>query len=327
MNKYKSVKRGDLGNKMVSKITFLGTAGDSFVAGKQIRASGGTIIKVGESQLHIDPGAGALVKAIENDVNLRANTAILVSNNYLINCNDVNAVIDAMTYGGLDKKGVLVANKTIISGTEEVKSFLTNKHANDVEKIITVNPGQKIGIEEIEINVMDASADDPNAVGFKVITNDFILGYSSDTKYSREIAKQYRGCDIIVLNVTFPGSEKEGNHLNSEDAIKFIREVNPRLAIIKNFGIQMIKADPLYEGREIQKQTGIKVVVAKDGMSLTPDSYSAESRQKRLNMFKNQETGEVVVDKDEATEKVFPKKVEENNEPESQDHQEHLSFE
>ena len=56
----------------------------------------------------------------------------------------------------------------------------------------------------------------------------------------------------------------------------------------------MIKADPLYEAREIQKSTGIQVLSAKDGMVIIPSSYSAKSSQKRLNLFKVKE--EIVED-------------------------------
>lgn len=317
---------------MVSRIIFLGTAGDSFVAGKQIRASGGLIINVDENQLHIDPGPGALVRALENNVNLRENTAVLVSNNDIVNCNDVNAVIDAMTYGGLDKRGVLIANSTVVNGADGIKPYLTEKHAGFVEKIITVNSGQRLGVENIEINTLPTVSDDAVGIGFKISTNDFILGYTSNTKYSKDIAKEYRGCDILVLNVVLPADEKEGNQLNSADAIKFIREVNPQLAIITHFGIKMIKADPLYEGREIQKQTGVKVLVAKDGMSLTPDSYSAESRQKRLNMFKDQETGAIKKEEEKQDNSIVLEKPEEEHSEEKsteeskEEKQEHLEF-
>lgn len=323
---------------MNSKITFLGTAGDIFTAGKQVRASGGVVLKAGDNQIHLDPGPGALVRAMQNNVNLRENNIIVATNNNLLNCNDVNAVIDASTYGGFDKKGVLIAAKSVINGTEEENPWLSRSQSNNVEKIIAASPGQRIGIEEIEINIMPAISDDPDGIGLKIITNDFILGYSSDTKYSKDLAKKYRGCDILILNVTFPKGDKSGNHLNSEDAVKFIREVNPRLAIIKNFGIYVIKSDPLYESREIQKQTGVKVVAAKDGMSLTPDSYSAESRQKRLNVFKQEEADEgpgekedqeifSEEEKEDKTEVLMIKKDDqEGKKEEKTDKQEHLDF-
>ncbi len=95
-----------MGVKIRTSIIFLGTAGDPFVVSRQLRSSGGIIIQIGENQFHIDPGPGALVMAKQYGVNLRENTAILVSNNKLYHANDVNAVIDAMTYSGFDKKGV-----------------------------------------------------------------------------------------------------------------------------------------------------------------------------------------------------------------------------
>lgn len=310
---------------MASRIIFLGTAGDSIVAGKQIRASGGIVIKSEEYQLHIDPGPGAIAKAAEFMINLRENTAVLVSNSNILNCNDVNASIDAMTYGGLDKKGVLVSNKTVVSGTDAVKAYLTNHHAGLVEKTISLVAGQRLGIEDIEINAIATDSDDPNGVGYKIITNDFVLGYTSDTKYSKEIAKNYHRCDILIINVPLPGSEKEGKLMNSEDAAKFIREADPRLAIITHFGIKMIKADPLFESREIEKKAGLKVVAAKDGMSLVPESYSAEARQKRLNIFKNKQTGEVSISAEDSQKTKVVVGPAPSEEKEKDEKQEHLS--
>ena len=48
----------------------------------------------------------------------------------------------------------------------------------------------------------------------------------------------------------------------------------------------MLKADPLYEARGIQKKTGIQIISAKDGMTINPISYSAGLRQKTLRMYK-----------------------------------------
>lgn len=283
----------------MSKIIFLGTAGDSVVAGKQIRESGGLIVQTGEIQLHIDPGPGAVVGSIKNGINPRANTAVLVSNSNLLNSNDVNAVIDAMTYGGEDKTGVLVANNTLVNGEGELNPYLTKFYEGCLERVIILDKGKKLGIEDVEIHAMPALNSDPNAMGFKIFTSEFVLGYSSDTKYSKDVAEAYKGSDILVLNVSLPSGEKSENSMNSDDAVKFIELVKPNLAIITHFGIKMIKSDPLYEGREIQKKTDVQILAAKDGMTLQPDSYDAESKQKRLKLTKNLETGAVKPVKEE----------------------------
>lgn len=271
---------------MLSRIYFLGTGGDSYVVGKQIRASGGIVLKINTLQFHIDPGPGSLSMAAMNELNPRENTAILVSNNNIISCNDVNAVIDAMTYSGFDKIGILVGNETLINGTENVKPYLTDFYKSCLEKYIVFAEGRKLGVEDVEIHALKAVSSDPNALGFRFITSDYILCYSGNTKYSKEIAEQYKGSDILILNVTLPAGEKSDEHLSSDDAVKIIQIVNPKLAIITHFGAKMIKSDPMYEGREVQKKTNVQVISAKDGMVINPASYSAKSDQKRLSSYK-----------------------------------------
>ena len=272
---------------MTSKITFLGTAGDSFTIGKQLRSSGGFVISQDDLQFQIDPGPGALVKANENSISVRANTAILVTKNHIHHCNDVNAIIDAMTYRGLDKKGVLVSTNSLIIGNEKERPYLTEFHKSLLEKYIVLTPEQRVGIADVEIIALNTNVED--SIGLKFITDDFTLCYSSDAKYSKDLAKQYEGSDILILNIRNPFNEKEEGHLNSEDAVKIISKVKPKLALITGFGIKMIKADPLYECREMQKQTGCQILCAKDGLNISPTSYSAKSSQKRLNIFKEEE--------------------------------------
>ncbi len=266
---------------MTSKITFLGTGGDSYTYAKQYRGSGGFILKIDNAQFHVDPGPGATVRAAENGINLRENTAVLVSHNHLGHCNDVNTVIDAMTYSGLDKKGVLICNTTLMNGTEKMKGYLTDFHKDCVEKIIVLEPEKKIGIQNIDI-VGTKAKHTEHSIGFKFITPNFTLGYTSDTKVTNEIIDQYEGCDVLIMNVVAPPGVKIEGQMNCDDAVRMISKVKPKLAIITHFGLKMLKADPIYEAREIQKKTNVQVIAAKDGMVVSPGSYAAKAKQKNL---------------------------------------------
>lgn len=266
---------------MGASIIFLGTAGDHYVYGKQYRNSGGIILQIDGSQFHIDPGPGALVRAAENNINLRETTAVLVSHNHMGHSNDVNAVIDAMTYSGLDKKGILITNSSFINGNENVMPGLTSYHKNCVERIILLDPGKRVGVENIEIVAVPTQHLDQDAIGFKFYTPYFVLSYTSDTKYFNDLIKAYDGSDIMILNVTNPGDEKS-DKLNVEDAVKILLKVKPRLAIITHFGLKLLKQDPIVQARDIQRRTGIQTIAAKDGMVITPGTYSAKSQQKTL---------------------------------------------
>ena len=270
---------------MENRILFLGTAGDEVIASKQIRASGGIIINAQGYQFMIDPGPGSLNQAKKYNINLRENTVVLVSHAHINHCNDINAVLSAMSHNKLDTKGVLIANSTLVNGDEQSKPFLTEFHKGCVERIIVPNPGQRVGIENVEIITLKAKHTDPKTVGFKFITPEFSLVYSSDTGYNTELIKEYGDADILILNVVHPFDKKDEFNLSSDDAVNLIKRINPKLAIITHFGKDMMEVNPVYQAREITKITGIDVIAAEDGTSIDPVEYASKTRQKKLEGF------------------------------------------
>ncbi len=270
---------------MQQKIIFLGTGGARFVVAKQFRATGGIILQYGKDQIHIDPGPGALVRARQFDVDIEKNTAILVSHDHLDHCNDINAVIDAMTKGGIIKKGVLIGNKTIIKGTKDSYPYLTTFHRKCLSKVVIAEPGKKIKLNDVTIIPTKAKHDAPDTVGFKIMAPKFTLGYTSDTDWFRGIEKEYKGCDIMIIdNVRCFGKKYKG-HFSSAETVKLLQKVKPKLAIIQHFGMTMLRANPIYEAREIQKQSKVQTIAAVDGMHVDPISYSAKSGQKTLTNY------------------------------------------
>ena len=93
-------------------------------------------MQFGDNQFHIDPGPGSLNMAKNYGINLRANTALLVSHNTINHANDINAVLSAMTHGGFDKRGVLVAANNVINSTETSSPYLRDYYKNCIERFI-----------------------------------------------------------------------------------------------------------------------------------------------------------------------------------------------
>ncbi|MBW2968949.1 MBL fold metallo-hydrolase [Candidatus Woesearchaeota archaeon] len=265
---------------MDSGILFLGTSGEISVTGKQLRSSGGIIIKTNECQFLIDPGPGTLNKANEYGINLRENTAVILTHSHMNHCNDINAVIASMTHNGLDTRGVIITNSTVME-----QNIITPFHQKCTEKIITTQPNKKIGIENIEIHTTQADHDDPETIGLKIYTPKFQIGYTSDTKYTKEIAQQYKKTDILIINCVYPEKTKE-KQLTTEDAIKLIKIAKPKLAILTHFSKKMLSSEPIYIAREMQKKLKSQVIAAEDGMHLDPISYSAQLKQKTLNLYR-----------------------------------------
>jgi ribonuclease BN (tRNA processing enzyme) len=267
------------------KLIFLGTGGDSVVVGKQIASAGGFILQAEDNQFHVDPGPGALAKAAGYGANLRSNVAVMVSHNHLNHASDINAVISAMTLGGLDKKGVLIAARSAYEDNPQagMTTYLNPYFKNHLEKDIVIEPGKKIGINEIEVHATRTRHSDEFNVGFKFYTPKFSLGYTSDTAYSTDLAEDFKGMDVMVLNCLNPSDKKTTGHLNTDDCALLLAEIKPKVAIITHFGIKMIDADPMNEARNLQRKTGVHIVSAKDGFSFNPVSYTVN--QKQFNPF------------------------------------------
>ena len=259
----------------MEKLLFLGTSGDHIVTGKQILGSGGIIFQTEGMQFLIDPGPGCLIKAKENGIHMRENTAIVVTHNHLNHMNDLRAVISATTHNGLDRQCVLICPKSVYDDVEE-------HFRNCFERVIVVDAGKKVGINKIEIQSFKAEHTE-DSLGYKFICPTYKIAFSGDTSYYECISNNFSDCDILVLNVTH--LEKTEGHLCANDALEIIKEAKPNLGIITHFGSKMLSANPINIAREIEKQSSINVIAAKDGMSLNPMIFSKEMKQRTLGSY------------------------------------------
>ena len=94
-------------NQSSHTITFLGTAGARVMVANQILASGGLWFDLGGTALLLDPGPGTLVQAPKRKLKAAKLEAIILSHRHLDHAADVNIMVEAMTDGGLRKRGVL----------------------------------------------------------------------------------------------------------------------------------------------------------------------------------------------------------------------------
>ncbi|MBT3721043.1 hypothetical protein HN789_06465 [archaeon] len=267
---------------MNTRILFLGTGGDEFVIGKQKRTSGGIIFTYGSNQFHIDPGPSALMMSKMMSINLRENVAILITGNEMFKANDVNAIISAMSHDGLDKRGVLVCPSSVAMIEKDNYPFLNPEYKKYLEKVMIIDNTKKLGINDIEIEVIELKKPLSKECGYKFITPRFNLAYIPNTQYDPNLADRLSNVDILILSVREPSSSDKKDCLTSTTAQEIIKKVKPQLTILTGFGIKMLQADPLYEIRDIQKNTGVQVIAAKDGMSINPTSFSTTVRQKSL---------------------------------------------
>jgi ribonuclease BN (tRNA processing enzyme) len=257
---------------MQSQIIFLGTAGDSFVLAKQQRIAGGILIQTQGMQFHCNPGPGAFVAA-QQYATVRETTAVIVTDNSFVHSHDAPAIVDAMTLGGFDAKGLLLVSKSALP-------VFSQKYQNAVEKVVVLQEEAKIECNAVQIEAVKIKNKDPDTVGVKITTPEFSLGYLGKTRYSPRINESVKDVEILILELTSILESKEG--LCVAEAQQLIQEIKPQLAVLTGFGIDVLKEDILELTRRMCRATGQQIIAAKDGFSFDPTSYAVKLRQQRL---------------------------------------------
>lgn len=253
----------------MNKIKFLGTAGGRFVVSRQIRKSGGAWLTLDNTNVLIDPGPGSLVRILSSKpkLNPRDLDGIILSHRHLDHSNDVNIIIEAMTNGGWNKKGVLFAPKEALDDDPVVLKYIRN-YLEKIE-ILKEKGRYKIGNISFETPVKHIHHG-VEGYGFNIFGKNTSISIISDTKYFKDLESFYNG-DLLILNVVFYGNKRDLEHFDIKDAEKIISEKKPKLTILTHFGMTMVKAKPWEIAENLSKKLGVKVIAARDGMEIDLD--------------------------------------------------------
>jgi len=251
----------------MSFIKFLGTAGARFVVMKQLRASGGVWLSVGKTNLYIDPGPGALVRCLSSKPRLDPSTldGILLTHKHLDHSGDINAMIEAMTQGGFKKRGVLFAPRDAFEEDPVVFKYAIGY----VEKTEVLKENSEYQIEDIRFSTTRRNQHQVETYGLNFKTSPHTISFITDTRFFPELPNLYGGEILVIHAVRLKAIGDEPiEHLSIEDVKSILKKAKPRLTILTHFGMTMIEAKPWAVAAELEKELGLKIIAASDGMKI-----------------------------------------------------------
>ena len=254
----------------MNKIKFLGTAGARFVVMKQLRTSGGIWLTLDDTNVLIDPGPGSLTKCLSSrpKLNPRDLDGIILTHRHLDHSNDINIMIEAMTNGGFDKKGIVFAPSDALDEDPVVLKYFRNH----VEKIEVLKERGKYNLGSISFSTPVRHIHGVETYGLNIYGKDISLSLVTDTKYFKGLETHYPS-DILILNVVRLEGKPEIQHLSIKDAEHIISANKPKLSILTHFGMTVLTAKPWEVAENLTKKLGVKVIAARDGMEVDIDQY------------------------------------------------------
>src|SRR3989304_8322899 len=132
-------------------------------------------------------------------------------------------------------------------------------------KLLLENSEYQIG--EIKFSTARRHQHRVETYGINFKTSPRTISLIADTKFFPELPNLYRG-EILIIHVVRlkPIGDEPIDHLSIEDVKMILKKARPKLAILTHFGMTMIKAKPWVVAAELEKELGLKVIAASDGM-------------------------------------------------------------
>ncbi len=250
-------------------ITFLGTGGARFMIIKQFLASGGMWLNLDGTQILVDPGPGCIVQTSKKKLKPEKLSAIIVSHRHLDHSADINVMIEAMTEGGVKKRGSLFAPADALENEPIIFNYLRNR----LDSINVLQAGESYSIGDVTFSTPIRHVHPVETYGLVFKTKKHTIAMITDTSYFDGLIKNYHG-DLLILNMTFleprvrtSDSELPIDHLSVPDAERLILGIKPKAAILTHFGMTIWRAKPWEIAGQLTQKTGIRVIAARDGMT------------------------------------------------------------
>ena len=249
-------------------IKFLGTAGARFVVMRQLRRSGGIWLHLNDTNVLLDPGPGSLIRCLSSKppLNPRDLDGIVLTHRHLDHSNDINIIIEAMTNGGFDPKGVVVAPSDALELDPVIFKYLRGY----VKRIETLRLGKRYRIGNVSFSAGGAHRHGVETYGLNFENGNHLISYIADTRYFLGMEEMYPG-QILIINVVLLKESSKIQHLSLSDAERIISVNRPKVAVLTHFGMTMLRAKPWELAGELSDRLGVKVIAATDGMQFDLD--------------------------------------------------------
>jgi ribonuclease BN (tRNA processing enzyme) len=234
----KAVTKYIPGGNFVDSITFLGTGGARVVMARQVLATGGIWLELEGTQISLDPGPGALVHATYRKLDPANLNGIIISHRHLDHCGDGNVMVEAMTAGGLKKKGSVFTPSDALGSDGVILRYLHHY----VDEIVILREKTKYHLGKICFETSMRHRHGVETYGFIFEGKKHVISYIPDTVYFDEVAKFYRGNILIICVLLMERSKVQ--HLSLPDVKEIVTQIKPEVVLLTHFGMNLMRANP-----------------------------------------------------------------------------------
>ena len=175
------------------------------ISDRSLKKGGGFYIRYNDMGIVIDPGINFFENLHENNLFIQDIDVVIISHNHIDHNNDLKKILD-MNYQ-IDKNIIYIIDKETYSSYIKDLESIEKKGQNNVIKIFpdALEKEKLIKIqdkEEIKIEICPTYHRCEGSFGFKLILDSKVIGYTSDTRYTKDIGEFFGDSDVIIANIS-----------------------------------------------------------------------------------------------------------------------------
>ncbi|MHA2609910.1 MAG: MBL fold metallo-hydrolase [bacterium JZ-2024 1] len=263
-----------LGNQLI----FLGTAGGRIATVRQLRATGGLWLRSDSSELLLDPGPGCLVRSLNFGLSPSRLSAIILTHKHLDHSADINVMVEAMTDGGLKRRGFVYLPGDAIEGPEPVVFPYLHDY---VSGWVIMDSSTRVEFPPFSLRPI------ARYIHGNVETFRFLIGVENKRVALFVDGKNFYGaeeatnCDLLIVYCILPEPREGVDHFSLKEAKELISLVNPKKAILTHFGASLLKLQPWNIAQQWAQELGFPIIAAWDNMVVDLSSMEIVRREKR----------------------------------------------
>lgn len=233
----------------------------------QARSTAGTFLRLNGVNLLLDCGPGTLVRCtqVEPPINLFELDGIILTHGHIDHSADVNCLVDAMTGGGIWSRGALFTQHDCLEGEHRVVLRYFRPFLERIEVLRPSTPYELGGVR-FRTSLPHDHRVETCGIHFEHAAGQ--VSFLIDTRYFEALRDEYRGADVLVVNVVRSNRDDAPHalHLCMEEVQELVADIRPRKTILTHFGMRLLESDPDRRAREMADALGLDVVAARDGM-------------------------------------------------------------
>jgi len=232
------------------------------------RNAAGLLIRIEKENLLFDTGPGILRRLLEKGITYHDIDYIFYTHFHTDHTLDLASVLFAAKYALS-----LRTKKLDIIGPQGLERFYNS--LLDLYGDVIRPEAYEINLREIEEQTLQLPAykiktlrmqHSPESIGYRVESKGKVVVYSGDTDVCENVVKLGRGCDLLILDCSFPQEMKVKGHLTAREAAEVARECNCKRLVLSHL-YPVCRQDEI--SRQAKKAFKGEISVAYDLMNIT----------------------------------------------------------